>query len=140
MEEKKLTDEEIVKALEICGKDFECSNCPYVYECCERLDGSAGLLIQALDLIHRLQCEKTELEQRYLEESKERCKFEQLYDRKCHDKNIGIGVQRAYWEKKVQQAEKDTAKEIANWLPTTVNEDKNILSRIIKEHYGVEVE
>lgn len=39
-----------------------------------------------------------------------------------------------------QQAEKDTAKEIANWLTTTVNEDKNVLSRIIKECYGVEVE
>ena len=39
-----------------------------------------------------------------------------------------------------EQAVKDTAKEIANWLPTTVNEDKNVLSMIIKEHYGVEVE
>ena len=52
-----LKDTDIVKALEVCGKDFECHNCPYVDECCERLDGSAGLLIQALDLIHRLQAD-----------------------------------------------------------------------------------
>ena len=39
-----------------------------------------------------------------------------------------------------KSAVKDTAKEIANWLPTTVNDDKNVLSRIIREHYGVEVE
>ena len=41
---------------------------------------------------------------------------------------------------KVEQAVKETAKNIANWLPTTVVEDKNVLSRIIKECYGVEVE
>ena len=45
-----------------------------------------------------------------------------------------------YLIKEIVATRKETAKEIANWLPTTVNKDKNILSTIIKEHYGVEVE
>lgn len=39
-----------------------------------------------------------------------------------------------------QNIVKDTAKEIATWLPTTQTDDKNELSKIIKECYDVEVE
>lgn len=96
--------------------------------------------------IERLTEERNELEQRYLEESKERCKFEQLYEKKCHERNIGASVQRSHWEKKVQQAVKDTAKEILQGLiekayvneciDLTVNEAK----AWFREDYGVEVE
>ena len=60
MNEKKLTDEEIVKALECCVKGETCTTCPYfikgidcVYH--RRAEGNA------LDLIHRLQAENEEL-------------------------------------------------------------------------------
>ena len=184
MEEKKLTDEEIVKALDFCVKNRE--NCRF--DCDLKICEDDNFLIKILDLIHRLQeenkqidlenyelykqiadlkirlhnkdeenkkCEETifnelcltlgitkaleelekqkkenaelqkqvdELKERYLEESKERCKFEQLYERKCHDHNIGAGVQRTYWEKKVQQAVKDTAEKFAERAKVKLNE------------------
>ena len=146
MNEKKLTDEEIVKALENClngNYKTKCKDCYYdkLDNICKDMDRDL------LDLIHRLQAENErlteekwdaqddldnyheinrelgkqnaelqkqvdELKERYLEESKERVKFEQFYQRKCHDRNIGLGVQRAHYEKKLKQAVKDTAKEI----------------------------
>lgn len=62
MEEKKLTDEEIVKALEHCGsnhKDNSCEICPFrhVANCYDTV-----LHDNALDLIHRLQSEIKEYE------------------------------------------------------------------------------
>lgn len=165
-DQKKLTDNEIIKALELCiGENCNCKDCAF-HGVCVADGNDTQLLINTLDLIHRLQAEKQkvvqdyycasqtceeqkaeierltklagdkelkaiiaqncilneqndelqkqvdELEQRYLDESKERCKFEQLYGKKCHEHNIGLGVQRNAWEKKVQQAVKDTAKEI----------------------------
>ena len=52
-EEKKLTDEEIVKALKCCTVDelTDCENCPLLRESC------AIIRKYALDLIHRLQNE-----------------------------------------------------------------------------------
>lgn len=103
-----------------------------------------------------LQKQVDELEQRYLEESKERCKFEQAYNKKCHEHNIGLGVQRKHWEKKVQQSVKDTAKDLLIefdvWLYSQydekldtysihipVHEVKDFLTAKAKE-YSVEVE
>ena len=181
MEEKKLTDEEIVKALEICVKHRE--NCRF--DCDLKICDDDNFLIKIVDLIHRLQSEnegqrkiieyqdglpdlveqqkaeierlteekrltiekikskpiarlkkdeilwayqmdcemyKTrvgelqkqvdELKERYLEESKERFEIEQLYKKNIHSHSIGISVQRTCWEKKLQQAVKDKAKEI----------------------------
>lgn len=59
-----------------------------------------------------LQKQVDELTERYLEESKERCEFEQKYKKIQHAHNIGLGTQRSHWGKKVEQAVKDTAKEI----------------------------
>lgn len=57
MNEKKLTDEEIVKALECCEDDenVNCGDCPLVRESC------AVIRKYALDLIHRLQDENATL-------------------------------------------------------------------------------
>lgn len=57
MEEKKLTDEEIVKALECCTdeENVDCENCPLVKEPC------AIIRKYALDFIHRLQAENEQL-------------------------------------------------------------------------------
>ena len=109
----------------------------------EHLDGCAK---QFLTDYQNEQVKSDEFEKRYLEESKERCRFEQLYKKICHDHNIGLGVQRKHWEKKVQQAVKDTAKEILTELiekahsngciDLTVNEAK----AWFREDYSVEVE
>ena len=62
MEEKKLTDEEIVKALECCangGSQKDCELCPIgIIKCSEQENLMPQL---ALDLIHRLQSENKEL-------------------------------------------------------------------------------
>lgn len=52
--------------------------------------------------------------------------------------HIDDKLQKEY-EYELKQAVKDTAKEIADWLITTES-DKEDLAKIIKEHYGVEVE
>lgn len=174
MEEKKLTDEEIVKALEHCSHN---RSCEYCYHNNENGSGEivcrSRLMLKTLDLIHRLQFENErlteerdvylddcsavrhkirqeieekfklqkqvdELTQQYLEESKERCKFEQLYNHKCHEHNIGLGVQRKHWEKKVQQAVKDTAKEILQMY--RLEDTFSSFQAKVMEHYGVEVE
>ena len=58
MKEKKLTDKEIIKALECCTVDevTDCENCPLLRESC------AIIRKYALDLIHRLQAENKGLE------------------------------------------------------------------------------
>ena len=65
MREKKLTDEEIVKALECCGSEEDCLSCPYhkknmlcYYTRCS----------DTLDLIHRLQAENEELREKLIDE------------------------------------------------------------------------
>jgi hypothetical protein len=53
MEEKKLTDEEIVKALECCANDEMCRGCPYFIK---KIDcGCRRSEKDYLDLIHHLQ-------------------------------------------------------------------------------------
>ena len=94
-----------------------------------------------------LQKQLNELTERYLEESKERCEFEQKYKKIQHAHNIGLGTQRSQWKKKVEQERKQTVKEITSKVV-----DLNIICggdfRLflynfelwVKERYGVEVE
>lgn len=50
MNEKKLTDEEIVKALENCAKELNgCDKCPVKEQCCD-LQHKAEVLERALEL------------------------------------------------------------------------------------------
>ena len=60
MNEKKLTDEEIVKALKCCSKSWDCNNCKRDKENNNRFICSENLLKDCLDLIHRLQAENAE--------------------------------------------------------------------------------
>lgn len=53
--EKKLTDEEIVKALECCV-ELDCNKCPIKEECCDD-ENYDILLLNALDLIRRQKAE-----------------------------------------------------------------------------------
>ena len=59
MKEKKLTDEEIVKALECCAVGRKCGECPY---CIKKIDCLLGQRAEVdwLDLIHRLQNEASQ--------------------------------------------------------------------------------
>ena len=59
MPDKNLTDNEIKKALECCGKQFDCVFCECVENCPQDTNKLNGL---ALDLINRLQAEKQNLE------------------------------------------------------------------------------
>ena len=65
MREKKLTDEEVIEALECCGSEEDCLSCPYhkknmlcYYTRCS----------DTLDLIHRLQAENEELREKLIGE------------------------------------------------------------------------
>ena len=160
MEEKKLTDEDVVKALECCSKSWDCNNCKRNKENNNRFICSENLLKDCLDLIHRLQAENERLteENEYLD----MCGKQFLADyQKCE-------VERAELENQVdelkelnakylesiesvqagrcrlrciltEQAVKDTAKEILQgfmkWLNQAINEsyDKSVKGSI---HYG----
>ena len=119
-------------------------------EDCESADAVLEAQKHLIDLIKKdkveLQKQVDELEQRYLEESKERLEFEQRYKKIQHAHNIGLGSQRSQWEKKVKQAVKDTAKEIyeqiLEWIPIGENYSVFIhnIEQWLKEKYEMEVE
>lgn len=60
MTDKKLTDAEIIKALSDCISSVHCDECPYERGCFREVD-NIDLLVDALDLINRLQAENQEL-------------------------------------------------------------------------------
>ena len=132
------TADEVVKVLEECFAkcgEMSCKDCS-VYTGNGLRDCMKSVGINALNLIHCLQDEKAELEQRFLEEGKERLKYEQAYNKKCHDSNIGISIQRNYWKKKIVETVKEVLKELYEY-PHEYHY-KKILE--IAKRYGVEVE
>lgn len=132
MEEKKLTDEEIVKAYKYCVlEDGHCNDCPYE---------DYGCAISAHDILDLINRQKTEIER--LAEERENMQAEII----------------ATEEARLQTV-KDTAKEILQMIVYTLflcrewkNEDykegyeqalkdyDNHLEKLFKEFYGVEVE
>jgi hypothetical protein len=67
MTDKKLTDSEIVKALECCLKNIICGQCPL----CGKRDCMNKLYVNALDLINRLQARVDDLERNDLPRCKD---------------------------------------------------------------------
>lgn len=140
MEEKKLTDEEIVKAIKDCLKDkIPCDKCK-VYNknkpmLSERFIVCKKLIKNLYDLIRR---QKAEIER--LTDTLNQYMSGELV-------NEDIFVQQV---KDIQQAEKDTAKEIFEaifndcWAIKDENGQRifveSIIRHIAKERYGVEVE
>ena len=142
--EKKLTDEEIVKALEWASKTSEWTASVAGKE--------QNMFCAILDLINRQQAEierLTKLAELRLRDNKDTCKLllekekqvDELKEKQvieCHGMLKGCDL--------VKQAVKDTAKEIytqvLEWLP--VGEDYSVfihnIEQWLKEKYGVEVE
>jgi hypothetical protein len=171
MEEKKLTDEVIVKALEHCLHNRSCSYC---YNNDEVGSGEtvcrARLMGKSINLIHRLQKENEELKspkfaswklkffnlKDELKEERENMQAvifgleedKRLLQKQVDELNERIEVrekemfevvkdcQRLTVEK--EQAVKDTAKEIADWL----DNEKGYcgLGYLVKKRYGVSYE
>ena len=154
MEEKKLTDDEIVKALECCEDDenVNCEDCPLVRESC------AVIRKYALDLIHRLQSENERLKKRHgvallrnddldlenyeLKKQVEKMKADITKAVEDYKKEMTKAMEEV--EKKIeeiqQQAVKYTAKEICEMINGTCISSKGYLCSIISKRYGVEVE
>lgn len=65
MPNKKLTDAEIIKALECCisDKDDVCLECPLQNDCFANADGNSEVKELALDLINRLQADRDNYKQ-----------------------------------------------------------------------------
>jgi chromosome segregation ATPase len=78
MEEKKLTDEEIVKALECCGELDNCFDCPIMVEMKRRNFICREVV---LDLIHRLQAQNAEYERKLTDG--------ELVSKEWHDEQVG---------------------------------------------------
>ena len=194
--DKKLSDNEIVKAL-----DNDCLCVVYGVDCesCPLREKDCKILPEAIkDLIHRLQADniqlkwnyvdlkeryvkvldlnekviaeqKTEIE-RLTEENRQLVKIgngfalernnlreeldelkksgngvllTSLYKKQADDHKRGLSVQRAYWEKQVQQAVKDTAKEICDLILEHWEKKQFVecdwLRVAIAEKYGVDL-
>jgi hypothetical protein len=120
-EENKLTDEEIVKALECCTVDevTDCENCPLLRESC------AIIRKYALDFINRQKAEIERLTKRIAVRDNDIGKLESEIDDLKYE---------------LKQAVKDTAKEILQELYEYPHEyhEKKILE--IARRKGVEVE
>lgn len=56
-----MTDNEIIKVLECCGKEYSCEKCALNTWLDEKRDCIGAILVNALDLINRLQDEKQAL-------------------------------------------------------------------------------
>ena len=89
-DEKKLTDEEIVKALGCCMSSGVCMDCPRNTINCSVVDCRNGLYANAISAIHRLQAENAEL-QKQVDELK---KYKEFVDA-C---KLGVDVSIA-WQK-----------------------------------------
>jgi septal ring factor EnvC (AmiA/AmiB activator) len=175
MNEKKPTDEEIVKALEFAIAQKEADWIGYWNEKYQWIEFP---MKDVLELINRLKKgrktffrlakqryeEKRELENKveeqkaeierlteekwqaqddldnysamYQEEVKANAELQKKVD-ECENR-VSAAYELGYKESKLSIV-KDTAKEIADWLITTES-NKEDLAKIIKEHYGVEVE
>ena len=56
-----MTDNEIIKVLECCGKEYSCEKCALNTWLDKKRDCIGAILVNALDLINRLQDEKQAL-------------------------------------------------------------------------------
>lgn len=162
MEEKKLTDEEIVKALDCCAVGRKCGECPYFIK---KIDCLLGQRIESdlLDLIHRLQSELSkELAEHEEFTKKANAEIERLTEeneyldgcakqffadyKKCEvelsekeDKCLDCPYQLKFNEIE-KQAVKNTAKEILAMFDDRNYISEKELKNAIKERYGVGVE
>ena len=125
MEEKKLTDEEIIKALECCAVEpcEDCGNCPRFTK--EKLCHKANAK-QSLDLIRRLQYgyssaskASEDWKAKYEKERKENAELQKQVDELKKSQVVHIHMDEQFkkeCECEIQQAVKDTAKKISKEL------------------------
>ena len=125
MEEKKLTDEEIVKALECCAMISvnpntrgECTECPYFQKAIDCFSGKRSEM-DTLDLIHRLQDENE-----WLKDEKEEIRLFNLALQNGEvDMRIESEMAKSFYNSIVQVFEQNGAK---NFFTTTIDiEGKN---------------
>ncbi len=135
MEEKKLTDEEIVKALGCCMSSGTCLDCPRNVITCTVLDCRDGLYENALDLIHRLQDENKRMKKQVDESKKDIICLTNYIER--------LEMDIMDFEYDLSKTKKDTAKEILEMADKINKGGQNDLCELevaIKKRYGVEVE
>ena len=136
---KKLTDEEIVKALKCCTVDdvTDCENCPLLRESCDIIRK------YALDLINRLQKENTEL-QKQLDELKNA--YNDLLEtcRNCDTTQAVKNTAKEIFEKVFETlccfTTQGKSKEYAEGFIDCLEEVDKRLQTLAKERYGVEVD
>ena len=114
MEEKKLTDEEVVKALKCCSKSWDCNNCKRDKENNNRFICSENLLKDCLDLIHRLQAENEQLK----DEKEEIRLFNLSIQNGEVDMRIESEMAKSFYNSIIQIFEQNGAK---NFFTTTVD-------------------
>lgn len=104
MEEKKLTDEEIVKALEHC---FHNRSCEYCYHNDENGSGEivcrSRLMRKALDLIHRLQSDLETCSNIEKQEKETNTKLRQEIERLTEERDMYADD--LYWKAEVRKRE-----------------------------------
>lgn len=142
MEEKKLTDEEIVKALENCKNLKGCCFCT-LWEEVRKGNHCRDL---AIDLIHRLQSENERLnDMKFTQEHCDLYSENEALKQWLKRLNADLEYEKNWGKIQAKQAEKDTAKEILGVILAKEFEKGDYLTddelhELFKERYGVEVE
>lgn len=148
MNEKKLTDEEIVTALECCVKN-DCRQCPIGHDDCRENAAHKmffDLVSRQKAEIERLTEENGNISQSYIEVCDINAELQKQVDEltdKLGKVLLGIDIDEMLVAKGVERAVKDTAKEIYDWLKEHLAPTPSglcIFKTYLKERYGVEVE
>ena len=138
MEEKKLTDEEIVKALELCANGLCEKDCP-AFNLITGADCQDQMNNLALDLIQRLQSENERLTEKQVnlkaEIAAQELKYEEL---KCGRK-IAVGICEVLDEAKKTEIRMQTAKEILQSVDNESNGQTVSATNVLRKRYGLEV-
>ena len=123
MPDKKLTDSEIVKALEDCIKHTEnCFECPS-YEFCDKND-SKVVMVATLDLINRLQAENERLKNDLAISRKETKRYKNSYQQCAYEREMFLN--------ELNDAKAEAYKEFAEKLKENVCGDYEIYEKCSK--------
>ena len=144
MEERKLTDEQVLKALEICGNDGNCRDCPYRInniECCSSLEKDSLAIINSLQVENKRLSDKAialEVETNNQQAEIERLKNETTYLQRVADafkgdyKNAKADGAREIWDDCIDKIMRGCGDDKGFWVV-------EILIETFKK-YGVEVD
>lgn len=110
MTDKKLTDSEILKALECCSTQDGCKSCIFYGDCVSPIEKAELIMKNALDLINRLQ-EKDETRHKVFETKCEELEIAKAENERLQDCIDEQDIEIASLWKRIEEAKAESYKE-----------------------------